>query len=78
MVSGSPPAPEISSQSWIDIHITVQGAHVDTTFGGRHAEGDVGPLARGIFGITAATGTSTVGVSVRNFRGTFASCPPAP
>jgi hypothetical protein len=76
-VVGSAPAPALRSGAWTEMAISVRGAQVSVQYGPTVAKAGLPPVARGVFGITGATGTSAAGFNVRNLRGSFASCPPS-
>jgi hypothetical protein len=70
-VVGGATAPDLDAPAWTKIAIKVRRGHVVVAAAGREVEADVPPLARGVFGITAATGSSHFTFNVRNLGASF-------
>jgi hypothetical protein len=70
-------AAELGSPAWNTVVITVRNGHAVVSGGGLQLEAGVAPLARGMFGLTAATGDDVAGFKVRNLHASF-GCAPAP
>jgi hypothetical protein len=76
VVSGAN-VPALGQPAWNTIVISVRNGNAVVSAGGLQLEAGVAPLARGMFGLTAATGADVAGFKVRNLRASF-GCAPAP
>jgi hypothetical protein len=76
VVSGAN-VPDLGRPMWNTIAISVRNGHAVVSSGGQKIEAGVAPLARGMFGFTAATGSDVAGFKVRNLRASF-GCARAP
>jgi hypothetical protein len=76
VVSGAN-VPALGAPRWNTIVISVHNGYAVVSGGGQQLEAGVAPLARGMFGFTAATGSDMAGFKVRNLHAAF-GCAPAP